>query len=452
MQVNARDQPATCGRFLVGNQRFDAVVIGAGAGGLCAAARLAHAGLHTLVVDDKDRLGGRASTEEIVGFKVNIGAIAIELGGVFEETFRTVGAPLDIRTPEPASGFLIDGKLIDVGRGGWSLLLGQLTKQASRILEKFADARSGNLPDGRQSTADWLKSYTNNATVHAIFRNLCAAIFACNADELPARAFLTYFTSKGAFKRFGFCAQGTIGVWNALASAIQRNGDIWLGTPAIKIQSADGRVDGVRVLRKGRELAIDTDIVVSNAGPKTTVALAGEAAFPHAYIEKVRRDLRPAANIVINVASREPLLAHPGIVTFGKTRRLCNMANLTATCPELAPPGWHLYVAYAVPVPALGDFNSDAEVALALQDLRDEFKNFDQARILSIRVMRDDWPAQRSCAGYDLPRETGIAGLWCVGDAVKQYGNGGTQACAETAKLVTDAILAAYPRAQAGRI
>ena len=124
--------------------RADAVVIGAGAGGLCAAARLAHAGLHTIVVDDKDRIGGRASTEQIDGFTVNIGAIAIELGGVFEETFNTVGAPLDIRTPGPASSFFIDGKLIDVGRGGWSLLLGQLTKQASRILEKFADARSGN--------------------------------------------------------------------------------------------------------------------------------------------------------------------------------------------------------------------------------------------------------------------------------------------------------------------
>jgi phytoene desaturase len=67
--------------------------------------------------------------------------------------------------------------------------------------------------------------------------------------------------------------------------------------------------------------------------------------------------------------------------------------------------------------------------------------------------MRDDWPAQRSCAGYDLPRETGIAGLWCVGDAVKQYGNGGTQACAETAKIVTDAILAQRSRMpQAGRM
>ena len=428
--------------------RTDAVVIGAGAGGLCAAARLAHAGLHTIVVDSRNRLGGRASTEEIDGFTVNVGAIAIELGGVFEETFNTVGASLNIRSPEPASSFFIDGKLIDVGRGGWSLLLGQLTKHASRILEKFADARAGNLPDGRQSTEDWLESYTSNDTVHALFRNLCAAIFACNADELPARAFLTYFTSKGAFKRFGFCPQGTIGVWNELASTIEHNGEIWLATPAVAVHSSVGAVQGVTVVRGGQQVRIDTSIVISNAGPKATVALGGEAAFPSAYVERVRNGLRPAANIVINVASQEPLIAHPGIVTFGKTRRLCNMANLTATCPELAPPGWHLYVAYAVPVPALGDFDSDVEVELALTDLREQFPNFARAKILSIRVMRDDWPAQRSCAGYDLPRETGIEGLWCVGDAVKEYGNGGTQACAETAKIVTDAILAQRPRVQ----
>ena len=52
----------------------------------------------------------------------------------------------------------------------------------------------------------------------------------------------------------------------------------------------------------------------------------------------------------------------PGIITFGITRRLCNMANLTATCPELAPDGWNLYVAYGVPVPAVGEFDEQAEV------------------------------------------------------------------------------------------
>jgi len=118
------------------------------------------------------------------------------------------------------------------------------------------------------------------------------------------------------------------------------------------------------------------------------------------------------------------------------------MGELTATCPELAPPGWYLYVAYAVPRPALADFDEKAETELALQDLRDEFPAFKEARMLSIRVMRGDWPAQRSCAGYDLPQETPLANLWHVGDAVKDYGGGGTQACADNAKIAAERVIA----------
>ena len=80
------------------------------------------------------------------GFRVNIGAITISSAAFSRRHSGLLEAPLDIRAPEPASAFpLIDGKVIDVGRGGWSLLLGQLTEQASRILEKFADARLGDI-------------------------------------------------------------------------------------------------------------------------------------------------------------------------------------------------------------------------------------------------------------------------------------------------------------------
>lgn len=426
------------------NERFDAVVIGAGAGGLCAAARLAHAGVSTLLLESLERLGGRASSEEIEGFKVNIGAIALEPGGVFEETFTLVGERLDIRVPELPFAFYLDRKVVDVSRGGWSMLLGGLTKHAAKILERIAEARKGNLPDGRQSTAEWLSQYTRNETVHAIFRNLCAAIFACNATELPAPAFLTYFTKKGAFKRFGFCPRGTIGVWEDLAAGARRHGaDIRLSTPVRRILIEGGRVRGVVVRHGDKDVRIEAGVVISNAGPKHTLALGGAQNFPAEYARLVREKLKPAANIVINFASREPLLEAPGLVTFGKTRRLCNMANLTASCPELAPDGWNLYVAYAVPIPALGDFAAETETQHALADLREQFPGFDKAKLLSVRVMRDDWPTQRSCAGFDLPRETGVDGLWCVGDAVKEYGNGGTQACAETAKLVVDQVVAA---------
>ena len=326
---------------------YDTVILGAGAGGLCAAARLVAAGKKVLVLESQGRVGGRASSEIIDGFIVNVGAIAIERGGVFEETFDLLGVPLDIREPNPATVFRIDGKTINVAKGGWGLLLGSFTKQAAKIGAKFADARAGDLPEAKLTTAEWLSTYTTNETVHAIFRNLCAAIFAANLDEVPARAFLTYFAVKGAFKRFGFCPRGTVGLWDDLAGGIRsRGGEIWLNAPVTGLHADSGSASGVQVTVDGTSRRISARSVISNIGPRATVGLPGAQAFGQAYVEMAASTTKPAANIVINFATQERLIDAPGLITFGRTRRLCNMGEMTATCPELAPPGWHLYVAY----------------------------------------------------------------------------------------------------------
>jgi len=49
---------------------------------------------------------------------VNIGAIAIERGSLFEATFNAIGVPLDVREPNPATVFRIDGKIINIFKGG----------------------------------------------------------------------------------------------------------------------------------------------------------------------------------------------------------------------------------------------------------------------------------------------------------------------------------------------
>jgi phytoene desaturase len=423
--------------------RFDAVVIGAGAGGLSAAARLAAAGKKVLVAERLGRLGGRASSEQIDGHIVNIGAIAIERGGIFEETFDLLGVPLDLREPNPATVFYIDGKVINVAKGGWGMLLGTFTKQAAKIGTKFADARAGDLPEAKLTTKQWLEQYTKNETVHAIFRNLCAAIFAVNSDELPARAFLVYFAQKGAFKRFGFCPRGTVGLWNDLGDGIRRaGGEIWLNAPVTALHTENGRVTALDIQYEGVTKRVEAGTVISNIGPTATAALPGAEAFGTDYIEQAHAEPQPTANIVINFATRERLLDVPGLVTFGKTRRLCNMGELTATCPELAPAGWYQYVAYAVPRPAIGDFDEEFEIEESLADLRDLFPGFKEAKMLSVRVMRGDWPAQRSCAGYDMQQDTPLANLWHVGDAVKDYGDGGTQACAYTGREAAKRALA----------
>ena len=286
---------------------------------------------------------------------------------------------------------------------------------------------------------------TSNETVHRLFRNLSAAIFAVNSDEIPARAFLTYFTSKGAFKRFGFHPEGTIGVCRALADVVERDGgEIWLESEVRELHVSDGRVTGATIDRGGEPVEVGCGAVVSNAGPVATIGLCGEENLDPDYVSRIRGRARPTANIIIHVASREPLIYSPGLMVFSTTERVCNMGNLTATCPELAPEGWHLSVVYAVPRPAVGEFDSERELELSLEELREAIPGMSdsETRVLDATVMRGEWPAQRALSGYEMPRETPLDNLFNVGDGVREYADGGTQACAVTAKLVVDELLA----------
>ena len=435
-------------------EQWDALVIGAGAGGLFTAARLAHRGYRTLVVERLGKVGGRASTDDIDGFKVNNGAIVIETGGITEQTCHEVGAAFDVREPKPPLLYRIGGKDVDVTGGGWGFLLSKLTRQGAKLLSGLGAARSDSgLPEDELSTADWVRKFTRNDSVQGIFRNMCGSVFAVSSEELPARVFLTYFTRKSAFKRFGFHPEGTIGLWRALAEVVTRHGgEVRLSTEVESLSVVDGRVSQA-VLRSsggaraaGQPELVRARFVVSDIGPAATVGLTGPDTFGPDYLADVKRADRPAAMIAVNFASQERLIDVPGMLSFAVTRRLAYMANFTDLCPEMAPDGWNLYVAAGVPQPSVGDFDEAAEIDQLFADIDDVIPGFGaRARVLSTVVTRDDWPPQRAVAGFDLTPATPIPNLWNVGDGVKEYANGGTTACAETAQLVVDRITAAFP-------
>jgi len=427
---------------------YDAIVIGAGAGGLFTAALLAKQGRKVLTVESLDKVGGRASTTDIDGFKVNDGAIVIEVGGTTENLCAQIGAEFGIREPQPPILYRIAGKDVDVTGGGWGFLLSKLTRQGAKLVKGLGAARNDSgLPEDELSTADWVRKYSKNEGVQGIFRNMCASVFAVSSEDLPARVFLTYFTRKSAFKRFGFHPEGTIGLWKAVAAAYQNlGGELWLSSEVQRIDVTDGAVRGVTLTRGGETVTVTAPVVVSDIGPFATVDLAGREAFPAEYVELVDARNRPCAMIAVNFASREPLIEAPGMLSFAKSKRLAYIANFTQLCPEMAPEGWHLYVGTSVPEPAIGDFDEAAETELLLEDLRENIDGFDQkARIVSTTITRDGWPPQRAVAGFDLPHTTDVTGLWNVGDAVKQYANGGTTACAETAEIVAGEIAAQFP-------
>jgi phytoene desaturase len=434
------------------SKHYDALVIGAGIGGLCAAARLVDAGYSTLLVERLERVGGRASTEELDGFLINTGAAAVEFGGATQEAASLVGASLDLRRPKKPAVLRLGRVTINLSAG----MSGRVNKAARRVMQREVRrlprrARKLGVPEDAVTTEQWLGGYTKSKTAHAIVRNLCAAFLAANADEVPAKVFLSYFSSDSAFKDYGFHPEGTIGVPRAIAEGIRRRGgEVWLASEVRPLLVEDGLVKGALVQRAGETVEVACDFAVSDVGPKTTVDLVGPEKLPDDYVRQVAL-LRPCPLITVNFATRRRILNFDGGMFFGRTDRLAMIVDFTATCPERAPEGWHLYLGWALPKPALADFDSAAEIELTLQELRRHVPGFQAAKVLSTAVHRDEWPAQRSLAGFDAPHTTPLANLWNVGDGVKRYAEGGMEACAKIAKVVVHEIAAkhepATPRA-----
>jgi phytoene dehydrogenase-like protein len=427
--------------------RFDALVIGAGAGGVSAAARLTQAGYRTLLVESHDRIGGRASTREVGGFLLNTGALAIERDGAVAELFDDLGLKLNLWIPKPQTALLWGRRVfnIDPGQG----LVGVARVLAPRLLRLIGDVAPRFRPQKGQSAAEWLNRFTRSKRIHNLVDNVCGAFFAAAGEDLPADVFLHCLTQGTSFKNIGFAVGGTIEVWKELARFIESNGsEIWLNAPVQRlIFDVDGRVNGAEIERNGELATVSLDVVVSNVGPLNTVRLGGVANFPEGYAEAVEMATDGAAIITIHFASPVPLAPWPGLALAGQSRRLTYAGNFSAPGQKriLRPGEWYLYSGASTPRPARGDFDLEKEKQLLIADLKDYFGGFDESMIIATDVTAHEWPAQRAIAGFDLPVETPIANLWNVGDGVKEWGDAGTAACTRTANKVVRQVIDKFP-------
>ena len=79
-------------------------IIGAGIGGLAAAALLAQRGCRVVVLDKEPRAGGKARRLDVAGSEIEAGPTVLTMLDVFEDIFRTCGTELsDHLTVHPAS-------------------------------------------------------------------------------------------------------------------------------------------------------------------------------------------------------------------------------------------------------------------------------------------------------------------------------------------------------------
>jgi phytoene dehydrogenase-like protein len=300
------------------NDRFDAVVVGAGMGGLCAAARLTGAGLRVLVAEKSPYLGGRCGHRVRDDCVVTTVALMIPMGpnSAIRQAFDAVGAEMDMVDITGRLRYRLAHGDYDLPPGGGGLygMIEFAMQDEAAAQALFGHIRNALFlwtPLDTINTLEWFDQYTNNAAVKNLFQGYCAALMGTNLHEIPAGEFFRFlkYSSKGS--RFGMARQGNGALMDALAAAIEtRVSVVRRHAGCRRILLERGGVAGVELaLDEGEHLTVHSELVISNLGPDRTVKLAGgEEYFEASYVRRLHQNASDAPIMHISFVLDRPLL------------------------------------------------------------------------------------------------------------------------------------------------
>jgi phytoene dehydrogenase-like protein len=431
----------------------DAIVIGAGMGGMCAAARLTAAGRKVIVLEKSRYLGGRCSHRQRDGFTVTTGAIMIPMGenSAIRQAFDAVGAPMDMVETTGRMRYRLphgDYDLPKTGGGLLSLIEFALEGDAVRaaaLFQHFRDALGDVAPEETETVLAWLDRHTENQVVKGLFQGFCAALMGTSLHEIPAAEFFRFLRYSSHESRFGLATHGNGHLMEAMATAMEERGaDIRRRTACRNILIEKNRAVGVEVhYSRGQSEVLYADNILSNAGPRRTISMTrDDSLFDGPYRERLEATPHEAPIIHYSFVCDEPLIdGFDGSLVFGNTRNLIYLEIPSIISPGLAPPGKYLHTAYGAPSDAA---RSDLKVEArnTLRELEDNFPGVvEKARFLVKARHSGQSPGMHRWVGFMMPVETPVQNLFNVGDGATSPGTIGTEGAASSAKVVVERIV-----------
>ncbi len=427
------------------HESYDVLIIGSGLGGLCAGALLAHAGLKTLVVETLPVLGGRLSTRKYRGYTLSTGGFTFDMGGAVGSIVKEVGAEPTVRPVPTGASFHINGQFCEIpGKGKLAQqvsMVAENEQETMRVMSAIGNGIRWLTPSSSISLREWLLQYSRNERILGIFQGFISGIALINADELPASEFFRLITA--TYAEPSMCPEGNINLMRSLADVIQaKGGGIRSRCPAQRILVENGAVTGAMVGREGEEVQVSAEIVISNAGPKMTVELAGPEHFDKGYLKQLKENNMPAAISWMYISSDKPLVnMETPMITVLDAQRINLLYDLTSVCPEWAPKGKYLIGAGASPASTVLPVDLEKELEICVQDLREIIPDFDgRAEIILTQYFRKAWPGYRAWPGRGMPEKTPILNLYNVGDGVFVPALIGTANAAQSARIVAEDV------------
>ncbi len=378
------------------HENYDIVIIGSGIGGLAAASLLCRKGFSTLVLESRNRIGGRFSTIEYKGFKLPTGAILIPEGWV-TKLLEEIGVNINLLKPVSRVFYRINGKSYEIPPEiGVPKVLDIIDKleredakksgrpmkpvELRKIMRGYYKKMKGIEHEDIITVRDWLLQYTENERVHDAFDTLCTGLMMAHSWELPVSKFFLF----KEMTKFFVATKGNLNIVKELAKIVEKKGAVWTNCPVNKIVIKEGKATGVIVEKAGEQIEIQSKIVISNVGPKMTVHLAGQENFDNEYLTNMRIKLRPSPCLLVLIASDKPLCLEgidDGLEILMGSRRIKTVIPISNICPELVPPGQHLLYTSAKSESTLHPMDIKYEIQQVKRDIKDFFqilKNTDE--------------------------------------------------------------------------
>lgn len=435
-------------------EKYDVVVIGAGIGGLCAAARLTYNGYKTLLLEKSTVLGGRYTCLDYKGYKIPTGAW-MTFFGTNDPVWRTlqdVKAPeVPLVEPHPLMNrYKLAGKEFFLPeKGKLQALISVASRdegETEKVLAMVKRALRWQEPSDMVSLRDWLLQYTDNKEIDKVFQGMTQGYFGMEIEDTPAGEFFRVLRNMASSGNELFYKNGLKDVIDAFEGAIQnRGGKIYTRTSAKQIMVEDGVVKGVIAQGVKGKLEIEARAVIGDAGPEKTIELAGERNFEEGYLKEVQERIRPAVGMGFIVVSDRPLF-DVDIITDLDTPKFKWWIDFARIFPGCAPQGKHLIASFTN-TPSTTEYDPKEVYEAFLEDIKQRFPDFKEyGEVLLAQNFCGVWPVTRSWQGYMVSQKTPVENLYNVGDAVNPSGWIVGAGVAESARIVAADIKARIKR------
>ncbi len=276
----------------------DAIVIGAGIGGAAVAGLLAKKGLNVTLFERNLFPGGKTASYEHNGFVCDMGVHYSLLGekGPLGAVAKHLSADLQFLTANPSIRLVWGNKSFDLPRNFKNpVSLLNLSKRVglkpTKIIRKIQCMRKligAKTPKDVEpyyeiTLRDFIYRYTDDQEFHNLIYLLCGIMLAVPPDVASAGEFIWVLSSfvtaaSPAYPKGGFrqVSQSYLDAFN------KYGGKVHFGEAVKRIKVENNKIVGVETEKSFYSAAV----VVSNAGIRKTIELAGENNFDRAYAEK----------------------------------------------------------------------------------------------------------------------------------------------------------------------